>query len=96
MGLQLYNVSPALPGELSFLEKLADNIWWCWHPDAIDLFTRIDHNLWREVGGNAKAFLRKVSPGNLEELAKDSGYLRQIENVKKVFEAETGKPLSPE
>lgn len=95
MELQLYNVSPCLPGELSFLEKLADNIWWCWHPDAIDLFTRIDHNLWREVGGNAKAFLRKVFPGSLEELAKDSGYLRQIENVRNIFEQETGKPIAP-
>ena len=96
MELQLYNVSPSLPGELAFLEKLADNIWWCWHPDAVDLFMRIDHNLWRDVAGNAKAFLRKVDPANLKELAVDSGYLRQIENVKKIFEQETGNPLPPE
>ena len=96
MELQLYNVAPSLPGELAFLEKLADNIWWCWHPDAVDLFMRIDHNLWRDVGGNAKAFLRKVDPESLKELAVDSGYLRQIENVKKIFEQETGDPLPPE
>ena len=86
MGLQLYNVAPRLPESLNFLEKLADNIWWCWHADAVDLFTRIDHNLWREVGGNAKAFLRHVSPDVLEELAGDSGYLQQIENVRSAFE----------
>ena len=59
MEIQLYNVAPLLPQPLEFLEKLAGNIWWCWHPEAIDLFMRIDHNLWRDVGGNAKTFLRK-------------------------------------
>ena len=93
MELKLYNVAPRLPEPLAFLEKLADNIWWCWHPDAIDLFMRLDHNLWREVGGNAKTFLRKVSPVCLEELSRDSGYLRQLEAVRKHFEQEIGSPL---
>ena len=96
MELQLYNVAPRLPEELAFLEKLADNIWWCWHPDAIDLFMRIDHNLWREVGGNAKIFLRRVSMENLEELSRDSGYLHQIEAVRSKFEQDIGNPLPPE
>ena len=86
MELQLYNVAPRLPENLVFLEKLANNVWWCWHADAIDLFTRIDHNLWRDVGGNAKAFLRHVSPDALEELSRDSGYLLQIEKVRADFE----------
>lgn len=94
MELQLYNVAPRLPEELVFLEKLANNIWWCWHPDAIDLFTRIDHNLWREVGGNAKAFLRHVSPENLVELAQDKGYLQQIEKVRAAFESELGNTMA--
>ena len=94
MELQLYNVAPRLPEELVFLEKLANNIWWCWHPDAIDLFTRIDHNLWREVGGNAKAFLRHVSPENLAELAQDKGYLQQIEKVRTAFESELGNTMA--
>lgn len=96
MELQLYNVSPRLPEPLAFLEKLADNIWWCWHPDAVDLFMRIDHNLWREVGGNAKIFLRRVSSESLNELAKDSGYLRQIDAVRANFEREIGNPIPPQ
>ena len=86
MEIQLYNVAPRLPENLAFLEKLANNIWWCWHAGAIDLFTRIDHNLWREVGGNAKAFLRHVSPDTLEEMSRDDGYLMQIEKVRADFE----------
>ena len=96
MEIQLYNVAPLLPEPLEFLEQLAGNIWWCWHPEAIDLFMRIDHNLWRDVGGNAKAFLRKVSVESLEELAQDSGYLRQLESVRRRFEQEIGNPLPPQ
>ena len=75
MNLQLYNVAPNLPAELKFLETLADNVWWCWHPDAIDLFTRINVALWRELGGNPKRFLRHVSQERLEELARDRNYV---------------------
>ena len=52
MELQLYNVAPRIPDELKFLETLSNNIWWCWHPLAIELFVRINPNLWREVSGS--------------------------------------------
>ena len=53
MAIQLYNVAPRIPGELKFLEELTNNIWWCWHPAAIELFMRIDAGLWRELSGSA-------------------------------------------
>ena len=88
MNLQLYNVAPNLPAELKFLETLADNVWWCWHPDAIDLFTRINVGLWRELGGNPKRFLRHVSQERLEELARDRNYVKVLNNLKAAFERE--------
>ena len=60
MELQLYNVAPRIPDELKFLETLSNNIWWCWHPLAIELFVRINPNLWRDVSGSVKEFLRMV------------------------------------
>ena len=95
MELQLYNVAPRIPGELAFLEKLADNIWWCWHQSAIELFMRIDPNLWREVGGNAKMFLRTVSGKRLDELVRDSGFLRNVRSVQSEFERQTENALPP-
>ena len=82
MNLQLYNVSPRIPEELKFLEVLVDNIWWCWHQNAIDLFMRIDPVLWRGLRGSAKVFLSKVPQERLEELAHDIGYLRKLHAVK--------------
>ena len=38
--LKTFTVRPALPPELSRLEELANNLWWSWHQDAIELFAR--------------------------------------------------------
>ena len=86
MELQLYNVAPRIPDELKFLETLSNNIWWCWHPQAIELFVRINPNLWRDVSGSVKEFLRMVPQARLEELARDSGYIRQLRAVQAEFE----------
>ncbi len=89
MELQLYNVAPRIPDELKFLETLSNNIWWCWHPLAIELFVRINPNLWREVSGSVKEFLRMVPQSRLEELARDAGYIRQLHAVQSEFERQT-------
>ena len=93
MGLQLYNVAPRIPNEIKFLETLADNIWWCWNKNAIDLFVRIDPALWRQLSGTAKEFLRKVPQSRLEELAKDALYVSQLKAIKSDFERETAGVL---
>lgn len=86
MDVQLYNVGPRIPEELKFLETLSNNIWWCWHPLAIELFVRINPNLWRELSGNAKEFLRTVPQSRLEELAHDPTYRRHLRTVQAEFE----------
>ena len=37
-----FTVVPQLPKSLSKLLDIANNVWWSWHPDAIELFIRID------------------------------------------------------
>ncbi len=86
MNFQLYNVSPRIPAELKFLETLSNNIWWCWHPSAIELFMRINPTLWRELSGSAREFLRVVPQSRLEELAHDASYLRLLRTVQADFE----------
>ena len=86
MDVQLYNVGPRIPEELKFLETLSNNIRWCWHPLAIELFVRINPNLWRELSGNAKEFLRTVPQSRLEELAHDPTYRRHLRTVQAEFE----------
>lgn len=95
MNIQLYNVAPRVPDELSFLEELSYNIWWCWHPTAIDLFVRISPELWRKTNGNSRKFLSIVPQQRLEAIAEDKAYLKQLNQVKKEFEHSVSLNRSP-
>lgn len=54
--LQTFQVFPYIPEPLKFLEVLANNLWWCWNLDAIELFRRINPKLWDESGHNPIVF----------------------------------------
>ncbi len=93
--IQLYNVAPSIPAEIRFLDTLARNLWWCWNPDAGELFHRIAPDLWNQTRLNPLQFLRLVPQERLKELATHTGFLRQLEGVKESFEAyavEAGSP----
>jgi hypothetical protein len=40
--LHRFTVVPSLHEELAPLQRIAYNLWWCWEPEAIALFKRID------------------------------------------------------
>ncbi len=84
--IQLYDVAPSIPKEIRFLETLGRNLWWCWSPDAIDLFRRISPELWRESGLNPLQFLLMVPQERMEGLAVDDGFLTQMKHVQAGFE----------
>jgi starch phosphorylase len=75
-------VNPALPAPLSRLAELATNLRFSWHRPTRRLFSSLDPNLWREVGGNPRLFLRCVDQNLLERAAADPAYL---ENYRKVL-----------
>ena len=50
--IRTFDVVPSLPGPLKPLLEIANNIWWTWHPEAVDLFVRLDRNLWEETKHN--------------------------------------------
>ena len=83
---QTYQVFPNIPQNLEFLEELSRNLWWCWKKDAIELFRRIDPNLWADCGRNPIAFLAKVTQQRFEQLAEDEGYQAHLERVKEDYQ----------
>ncbi|MGC9053931.1 MAG: alpha-glucan family phosphorylase, partial [Candidatus Hydrogenedens sp.] len=76
-----FNVIPNLPERLKKLLEIANNLWWCWNPEAIDLFFRMDRDLWVECGQNPKMLLGKISQKKLDELAKNDSFLTHMERV---------------
>ena len=44
------------------LEALANNLWWSWNPEVLDLFERLDPATFRNAQNNPVAVLRALSP----------------------------------
>ena len=80
-------VTRHLPEELSGLETLCKNLWWCWNDDAKALFRTVDYELWHKSGHNPMVILDKVSLKRYKELAKDKEFLCRLDEVMTEFNA---------
>ncbi|HOE66754.1 MAG TPA: alpha-glucan family phosphorylase [Candidatus Hydrogenedentes bacterium] len=76
-----YTVVPKLPPKIARLSDIANNFCWCWDPEAIDLFFRIDRDLWLEIAQNPVLLLGRVSQDRLEALAQDDSFLAHLDRV---------------
>ena len=74
-------VTPSLPPELDRLRDLAFNLRWAWNHETIDLFRRLDSDLWEESGHNPVSMLGSIEQDKLEAAAKDEGFLAQLDRV---------------
>ncbi len=91
--MRVYKVYPAIPDALSFLNDLARNLWWCWNHDALDLFYRINPNLWEGVGKNPVLFLSRISQRRFETLSKDESFLNHLNRVQASFSKMFTEPI---
>ena len=78
-------VTRHLPEQLSGLETLCKNMWWCWNDSAKSLFKTVDSALWHKSGHNPMEILDKVSLKRYKELAKDQAFLSELQEVMDEF-----------
>ena len=83
--IRTFTVAPSLPESLLHLKELAYNLWWCWNPEAIALWRRLDPVLWDETYHNPVKILGTISQKRLEEKAKDDAFLANLERVYENF-----------
>ena len=76
-----FTVLPTLPDILKDLDIIARNMFWSWNPEFIELFKRIDSNLWTASGHNPVKMLGSVSQAKLDELASNQGFLGQLKQA---------------
>jgi starch phosphorylase len=76
-----FTVVPSLPPRLSPLHELAYNLWWTWNLDAVDLFRRLDRDLWEDSGHNPVLMLGSIKQSRLEEAANDDGFLSHMMRI---------------
>jgi len=87
-----FTVLPALPDALKDLECIAQNVFWSWNPECIDLFKRIDSNLWSAGGHNPVKLLGNISQLKLESLAENEGFLGELQRVTEKLKGYLGGP----
>jgi starch phosphorylase len=76
-----YSVLPRLPERLQALQKLAYNMWWCWNPDAVSLFRRIDDDLFETLENSPVKLLGATDQSRFELLQEDDGFLAHMDRV---------------
>src|SRR4051794_41353959 len=52
----------ALPAALAPLRALAQNLRWCWHRPALEVFRSLDGSLWEASGHNPVRMLALIDP----------------------------------
>jgi len=79
--IRTFQVSPDVPTALLPLAEMAQNLWWVWNPDAVELFRRLDRKLWSEVYHNPVKLLGVLPQARLAEAATDDGYRAHLSRV---------------
>jgi len=80
-----YSVAPSLPKELEFLQELSYNLLWNWDHDLLELFIRLDPDLWEETHHNPVLMLGTIKQESLIATSRDEGFLAQIEHAAEQF-----------
>jgi len=78
-------VDKNIPENLKALEELANNLWWCWNPEAEELFASIDPGLWEQTV-NPLRFLDQIPYDRLVTLEKDAAYTSRLKQVYDKFQ----------
>jgi starch phosphorylase len=87
MPLRKYVVVPPMGGGLESLREIAQNIWFSWNTEAVELFDHLDEQIWRETNHNPVQTLIRLSSRRLHEISEDEGYLAHAERVRQRFRA---------
>ena len=79
--IRTFSVIPALPPAIEGLRAIAYNLRWAWDHEAIELFRRLDGDLWETSGHNPVLMLGAIEQNKLEAAARDDAFLAHLERV---------------
>ncbi len=81
-----HTVKPKIPAVLAPLEEIAHNLWLSWNFEAIQLFIRLDYDVWLTSSQNPAKMLGMVSQDRYDQVAQDDSYLAALKEVSAKFE----------
>ena len=80
-------VVPSLPPAIEALRRIAFNLRWCWNHESVELFRRLDRDLWETTGHNPVRLLGAIEQSKLEAAAGDEAFLAHLERVESQLES---------
>jgi len=81
--IHTFAVVPSLPRVLEPLRRIAYNLRWSWDHDTIELFRRLDSDLWESSGHNPIRMLGSVEQRRLQAAASNDSFVAHMERVAK-------------
>ena len=81
---------PTQPDRIARLEELAGDLWWSWHPEAREVFRRIDYALWRATAHNPVRMLRLLARETLDAASADPAFLNIYDRAIAALDAARG------
>ncbi|MBN2304469.1 MAG: alpha-glucan family phosphorylase [Anaerolineae bacterium] len=81
------DIKPNLPPKLERLRDLAYNMRWTWDHETIDLFRRLDRDLWDQTESNPVRLLGVIDQSVLRDMAEDEAFLANLDRVCTHFDA---------
>jgi starch phosphorylase len=85
--VQVFHVIPSLPASLEGLRRLAYNLRWAWDHNTIELFRRLDSDLWESTGHNPVLMLGSIDQAELEAAARDEAFLAHLDRTLQQLDA---------
>jgi len=79
--IRTFSVIPSLPPSIEGLRAIAYNLRWAWSHDSVELFRRLDHDLWETTGHNPVLMLGTIEQEKLEAAAGDDAFLAHLQRV---------------
>ncbi len=76
-----YSVAPSIPQPLQRLYALAYNLVWVWDHELLELFMRLDSDLWEETHHNPVQMLGAIKQKRLNTLSRDEAFLGELERA---------------
>jgi glycogen phosphorylase len=76
-----FKVKATLPEQLAILEEIAYNLHWSWNQRSIELFRRMDSDLWAASGHNPVKMLGMISQEMLAQAAADEGFMAELKTI---------------
>lgn len=79
--VRTFTAVPSLPVPLKRLQEIAHNLRWAWNHDAIELFRRLDSDLWETSGHNPVWMLGAIDQDKLKQAAVDEAFLGHLDRI---------------